>query len=101
MLSNAIKFTNPGSTIKIISSIEDKQIKIIIEDNGVGMSEKQVSTLFHVDKTISTKGINNESGTGLGLAICKDFIELNNGTLSAESEISLGSRFIIKLPLAY
>jgi signal transduction histidine kinase len=101
LLSNAIKFTNPGGTIKIISSIEDKQIKIIIEDNGLGMSEKQVSTLFHVDKTTSTKGTNNEPGTGLGLAICKDFVELNNGTLSAESEISVGSRFIIKLPLAY
>ncbi|UAM98610.1 HAMP domain-containing histidine kinase [Polaribacter litorisediminis] len=100
LLSNAIKFTNLGGTIKIKSSIEDKQIKIIIEDNGVGMSEKQVSTLFHVDKTTSTKGTNNESGTGLGLAICKDFVELNNGTLSAESEISVGSRFIIKLPLA-
>lgn len=100
LLSNALKFTNLGGPIKIKSSIEDNHTKIIIEDNGVGMSEKQVSTLFHVDKTTSTKGTNNEVGTGLGLAICKDFIELNKGTLSAESEISIGSRFIIKLPLA-
>lgn len=101
LLSNAIKFTNHGGTIKITSSSEDKHTKIIIEDNGVGMSEKKIKTLFKVDKTKSTKGTNNEAGTGLGLVICKEFIELNNGSLSAESELSFGSRFIIKLPFAY
>jgi signal transduction histidine kinase len=100
LLSNAIKFTNHGGTIKITSSSEDKHTKIIIEDNGVGMSEKKIKTLFKVDKTKSTKGTNNEAGTGLGLVICKEFIELNNGSLSAESELSFGSRFIIKLPFA-
>lgn len=54
--------------------------------------------LFHLDKTITTPGTQDERGSGPGLILCKEFIEKQNGAISAKSEPGKGSIFSINLP---
>ncbi len=93
LISNAIKFTNPGGEI-IISAKQNKEKWIIsIADNGVGITIKTMDKLFRIEESSSTMGTNRETGTGLGLLLCKEFIEKHGGTLSVESEVGKGSEF--------
>ncbi len=97
LISNAIKFTNARGRVTISSEIIDKQVYIYIEDNGVGIREENLDTLFRPDVYNSTRGTNNEKGTGLGLLICKEFIETNGGSVWAESELGNGTKFTFTL----
>ncbi|EKD31589.1 MAG: hypothetical protein ACD_77C00296G0011 [uncultured bacterium] len=98
LVSNAIKFTSQGGRVTLSAGIkaEDK-IEIIVEDNGIGMSKEMMESLFYLNVETGRTGTDGEPSTGLGLIICKEFIEKHNGTLSIESEIKKGSRFIITL----
>ncbi|TAL63406.1 MAG: HAMP domain-containing histidine kinase [Bacteroidetes bacterium] len=94
LFSNAIKFTPVGGIITISSElIENEYIKICISDNGMGISQDDISRLFRIDQNISTRGTNNEKGTGLGLSLCKEFVERNGGKIWVESERNKGSHF--------
>jgi len=99
LISNAVKFTNPGG--EIIISAEKKQNEIIfsVTDNGVGISKNSIDNLFRIDKSFSTTGTNNEKGTGLGLILCKEFIERSNGKIWAKSMVGTGTTFYFSLPL--
>jgi len=96
--SNAIKFTNPNGKVLISASKMDHSVVIEISDNGIGMDQNQLTNLFKLDKTSSTKGTKNETGTGIGLIVCKEFIELNGGQLKVNSSKGLGSKFTIIFP---
>lgn len=98
LISNAIKFTNPGGKIQIELKENEKDYEIAIVDNGVGMSQEQMQRLFKIGEYISTIGTANEKGSGLGLILCKEFIEKNQGILRVESKLGEGSKFIINLP---
>ncbi|MCK5820512.1 MAG: hypothetical protein KAH17_01455 [Bacteroidales bacterium] len=100
LLSNGIKFSKRGGKVTIRSYIEQEQIFIVIEDNGIGMDPEQVKNLFHIDKISRTRGTENEDGTGLGLILCKDLMEKNYGDLHVESASGAGSRFVVSLPSA-
>jgi len=99
LLNNAIKFCNEGCTIQLTAVYAgNSKIRLCISDNGVGMSKETLSKLF-TGENHSTRGTMNEKGTGLGLVVCKEFIEKNDGQLTAESEIGKGSKFCIYLPV--
>lgn len=99
IISNAIKFTPEYGKILIkTKNINDKNIEIMIQDSGIGMSSDILENIFSFNKTIFRKGTNNEPSTGLGLMICKEFIELLNGEIQVKSEVNKGSSFIITLP---
>lgn len=100
LLSNAIKFTDSGGKISIKSNIIDSFISISIVDNGVGMSEKIVKSLFQSEKIESQLGTKNETGTGLGLMLCHEFIKMNGGEITVQSQVGEGSNFTFTLPLA-
>ena len=97
LVSNAIKFTPSGGTIDLSSIIENKKIKIIIKDTGVGMTKETIKKIFEKDEFHTTKGTNSEHGTGLGLNIVKDFIEKNKGQISVDSQSGKGTTFTITL----
>ncbi len=99
LVSNAIKFTPHGGTIEIFSKDENDRINITVSDNGTGISPDEIVNLFNDNSQMSKKGTDDESGTGLGLLLCNEFVKLNNGTLSVKSEVGIGSRFTISLPL--
>lgn len=97
-VSNALKFTNSGGVITIdLRKISD-HVEVIVEDNGVGISDDKLGRIFNNPE--STFGTDNEIGTGLGLALCREIIELNDGEISVESEMDKGSRFKVILPSA-
>ena len=100
LLSNAIKFSRVGSVIYVTAGIKDHMIEVSVADSGVGIRQENLEKLFMVDSTFSTKGTFNEKGTGLGLVLCKEFVEINKGTLWADSELEKGSTFYFTVPLA-
>ncbi len=73
-------------------------LKFAVKDNGIGISEKDISNLFRIDKHHTTLGTKNEKGTGLGLILCKEFITKNDGEIWVESEKNKGSTFFFTLP---
>lgn len=99
LLTNSLKFCNAGDDIIISSKTNDKEIKIIIEDSGIGIEPEKLEVLFEVDKVHSERGTCNEKGTGMGLVLCKDLIQQCEGYISAESEPQKGSKFTITLPV--
>ncbi|HRH33412.1 MAG TPA: ATP-binding protein [Catalimonadaceae bacterium] len=97
LVSNAIKFSNSEGEIRIAHS-EDKNYHFIhVEDNGVGMNESIIRTLF-TNSTISMAGTENEIGTGLGLSICKEFLSKQGATILVSSKEGEGSIFSIQIP---
>jgi len=98
LLTNAIKFTHTGGKITIGTILESNQfVEVYVQDSGVGIPEKLLPHLFHIDSKYSTPGTNKETGTGLGLILCREFIEKHNGTIAVESEVGKGSRFSFRL----
>ncbi|RYE36009.1 MAG: HAMP domain-containing histidine kinase [Sphingobacteriaceae bacterium] len=98
IVNNAVKFTLPGGKIRICCKLENQECKIVIADNGVGIAEKHQSSIFSM-KTDSTYGTNQEKGTGLGLVLCKEFAELQHGTIGFNSKEGAGTTFFFKLKL--
>ncbi len=98
LLSNAFKFTEDNEYIYIFleKNETDKTVKIIVEDNGIGMSKTSVEHAFELFYQGEHE---NYRGSGLGLAVSKELIQLHRGTISIESEKWKGTKFIITLPL--
>jgi PAS domain S-box-containing protein len=99
LISNAIKFTHRRGAIKIEGETKGDFAQVAFIDNGVGISKDNLKDLFKIDEQYRRDGTASEKGTGLGLILCKEFIEKNNGAISVESEVGIGSRFLITIPL--
>jgi two-component system, sensor histidine kinase and response regulator len=99
LISNAIKFTPEHGTITIKTRLQDEKCIVSVQDNGVGISNENLTILFNQHEHPTTKGTANEKGTGLGLILCKDFVERNGGTIWVESEKDKGTTFFFSLPL--
>lgn len=96
-LLNAIKFTNEQGQIDLYSKIENDQLAICIEDNGVGMNPEQINRLFQLKTHFTTPGTQKEKGTGLGLLICAEYAAANNWEIKVDSQIGKGTIFTIIL----
>jgi len=102
VLSNAIKFSPEGSSVKINSIVTDKKVIIRIGDQGKGMNEEDVKKLFRIEEDVKKIGGSDKNkGAGLGLILCKELIGMNDGKLFVESSSPEGSVFAIELPLAF
>jgi two-component system sensor histidine kinase/response regulator len=98
VLSNAIKFTPIDGSIEIAVESADDYWRVAVIDNGMGIEEKDIVRLFHIDSNPTTIGTSQETGTGLGLILCKEFIERNGGKIWVESTVGKGSRFFFTVP---
>ena len=97
LISNAVKFSKRGGSIKLTTRTEENYTNLCVTDTGVGISETDQKKFFE-QETFTTRGTDNEQGTGLGLLLCKDFIEKNGGSIWVESEIGKGSKFCVRIP---
>jgi PAS domain S-box-containing protein len=98
LLSNAIKFTPRKGEITLSAAEKEGFLQFTISDTGVGISSDNMQRLFKIEQTLTTEGTEKERGTGLGLILCKEFVEINHGSISVKSEPGKGSNFIILLP---
>jgi signal transduction histidine kinase len=100
LISNSVKFTQPGGKIEIFAEIKNHEAEVSVKDSGVGIDEKTKSILFTIDSNIKSTGTSGEKGTGLGLLLCKEFVEKNKGHISIESTPGKGSTFTFTIPLS-
>lgn len=98
LVSNAIKFSKPGTEVAILAVRRDKYIDFLIQDEGVGLSQENIQKLLNPEIEFTSKGTLNESGSGLGINLCQSFIHLHGGNLSIESEENNGSTFKFCIP---
>lgn len=96
LISNAIKFTEKDGEIVINTYKEDDNAKIMIKDNGIGMSEETKKKIF--DNYYQGDTSHSKEGYGLGLSIVKRIISLLEGNIEVDSTLNEGSTFIITLP---
>lgn len=96
LISNAVKFTEPGGVIQVRQRSQDDQVWISVADSGCGMSPECVRHIF--DKFYQGDTSHYKEGNGLGLAMVKRVLELMDGTIKIESELGKGSRFTVTLP---
>ncbi|NQU35828.1 MAG: response regulator [Bacteroidetes bacterium] len=98
LLSNAVKYNRDNGNIRVQVKKSDKEIKIIVSDTGIGISEEDIPKLFEEFSRIKTSETRNISGTGLGLSITKKMIELYKGTINIDSKPNFGTTFTVVLP---
>lgn len=100
IISNAIKYTPSGGTVKVFAGKVYGEAYIKVEDSGIGIPESDLPHIFdrfyRVDKARSRQ----MGGTGLGLSISKEIIENHGGSITVESEAGLYTRMTVKLPVA-
>ena len=97
LVGNAVKYSPTGNQVEITASNKDDQIRIRIEDNGIGISKEDLPFIFE-DFYTGTTDRNTERGSGVGLALTKRILEAHNGSVSVESELGKGSIFTLCLP---
>jgi signal transduction histidine kinase len=97
LISNAIKYSYPGTDIRVTHSVANSFVTISIIDKGTGMTPEETEGIFG-DGSLSKKGTAAESGTGLGLRLCLEFIQLHGGKIWVESKPDEGSTFSFTIP---
>lgn len=100
LVSNAIKFSFPGSSIYISIGTDGNSAILSVKDQGIGMSAEQINQLFKPFSRISTEGTAGEKCTGLGLYIVKRIIEGHGGNIYVHSIPGKGTEFRVTLPLS-
>ena len=95
VIDNAIKYSNPGSTITVSAEEVGNMIQVTVTDNGVGISE---ADLPHV-KTKFFKANHTRRGSGIGLAVADEIISMHGGRLDITSELNVGTNVTITLPV--
>jgi signal transduction histidine kinase len=97
LISNALKYSPKGGTVNISLQCKDKHIEIVVQDHGIGIPETDLPRMFNAFQRASN--VSGVSGTGLGLAIVKQAVDLHGGTVDLESEVDVGTKFTVKLPV--
>lgn len=98
LISNSVKFTPPGGSIRVDAERLADRCKITVSDTGKGIPAHKQENIFSI-KSDPAFGTNNEKGVGLGLVLCKEFVERQGGKIGFESEVDQGSRFFIYMPV--
>lgn len=97
LISNAIKYSYPGSTIILEAYSADDKIMISVKDFGIGISELSRQKIFRDKIQNSLKGTDGEPGTGFGLSIVQNYVSLYGGKIEVHSNVPSGTIFTIEL----
>ena len=99
LLINAVKFTPKGGNIRVYTKKEGDELIVSVKDNGPGISEEHLETIFDKFHQVNILESNKITGTGLGLSIVKHIIQAHGGRVWVESTLGKGSVFTMKLPI--
>ena len=107
LLTNAVKYTDNGGKVlfdisqsRLPDNDEKIRLKIVVSDNGIGMTKEFQETMYNSFTRALDSRTNKIQGTGLGLAIIKQLVDLMNGSIDCESELGKGTAFTVYLDLA-
>lgn len=98
LVSNALKFTEPGGRVIVSASRCGTDTVVTVSDNGIGIPSDKLDGLFTKFYQVENHLTRKSGGTGLGLAISKQIIELHGGTITVASALGKGTAFTIRLP---
>jgi signal transduction histidine kinase len=99
LVKNALAFTNNGGQIMIRGGIDAEFVKVVVEDNGVGIPAKDLPHIFDRFYQVESHLTRKHGGMGLGLSVAKAMVEMHGGRIWAESTEGLGSTFTFLLPV--
>lgn len=99
LISNAIKYTPEGGSIRVKAGISGQQVELTVVDTGVGIPQKALALVFEKFTRIENSAGLQATGTGLGLPLAKFVAEAHGGGVSVSSEVGVGSEFMIALPV--
>jgi two-component system phosphate regulon sensor histidine kinase PhoR len=97
LLENAIKYSKAPAQIKMSIQSIGSEVQLIVQDQGIGIPEADLPHIFERFYTVDKARSHKSGGTGLGLSIVKTIVEKHMGTVSASSQLGLGSTFAIHL----
>ena len=95
LLTNANKYTKDEVSLRCVEEPSGDYFHIVVSDNGIGISEKDLSHIF--DPFYQAEG--NKPGTGIGLSIVKNIVDYHHGTIKIDSELGKGTTFTVTLPV--
>ena len=98
LLSNAVKYSNENGTVSVEVSISGKTATISVEDTGIGISKDKLRHLYARFLDGDYRRMNT-MGTGIGLSLVHDLVNLHHGKINCQSEVGVGTKFIITLPI--
>jgi len=100
ILSNAIKFTEPGGRARIAVAVDRDLAQLTIQDTGIGIAEEDLPRLMEPFAQAGDILSRRVTGSGLGLAIARALVELQGGTIAIDSTLGVGTTVRVALPLA-
>ena len=100
LVSNAVKFSNNGSSIRVRVKREGESVTVEVSDNGLGMTEEDIKRAFNRGMKLSARPTAGESSSGLGLWIVKRLVEDHKGRVWVRSALGRGSTFAFQIPIA-
>ncbi len=98
LLSNAVKYSEQGDTIHVRSWQDNQSWYLSVKDEGIGMTEEEMSSLFDGKTNKSKRGTASEKGTGIGLVLCNELVDMHGGSIEVASEPGQGSTFTVRIP---
>ncbi len=102
LIENGIKYSTPPAHVTLsFEEIEEKKLLIKITDRGIGIPEADIEHIFERFYTVDKAHSRKMGGSGLGLSIVENIILKHGGTIQLESEVGVGTTFLIKLPLIF
>lgn len=99
LVSNAVKFTPEGGTVRVTLEEEASAARITVEDTGRGIPEDQLEKVFERFHQVDASDTREHGGSGLGLAICKNIVEWHDGRIWVENVKEAGAKFVVMLPM--
>ncbi|MBV7407488.1 cell wall metabolism sensor histidine kinase WalK [Maritimibacter sp. DP1N21-5] len=96
LLSNALKFSNEGGSVRVHVTSNDNRVRISVQDDGVGIPEEARSKVFEKFSQVDSSDVRKVGGTGLGLNITKQIVDRHKGIIDFESERGVGTNFYVE-----
>jgi signal transduction histidine kinase len=97
LVDNAIKFNRPGGIVSIALKSDQRNLELIVEDDGIGVSDEQINMIFN--RFYQADSARSFKGSGLGLSICQWICDAHGGSIHAERKIPSGMRVTAKIPV--
>jgi two-component system sensor histidine kinase BaeS len=98
LLTNAVKFTPAGGSVRVSVGVRDRLATIVVEDTGRGIPSEDIAHVF--DRFWRGRAVRETSGSGVGLAVVQELVRAHDGDVSVTSEEGRGARFVVTIPSA-